>query len=36
MPELKYASKILIVNPGGEIPSDQEVNEWEVLNKIKI
>jgi hypothetical protein len=36
MGELKYAGIILIVNPGGEIPSDQEVNEWEVSKEIKI
>jgi hypothetical protein len=36
MGEIKYEYKSLIVNPGGEIPSDQEVNEREVLNNTKI
>jgi len=31
MAEMKYDYKSLIVNPGGEIPSDQEVNEREVI-----
>jgi hypothetical protein len=36
MEEMKYAYKSLIVNPGGQTPSDQEVNEREVLNNTKI
>jgi hypothetical protein len=36
MGEIKYEYKSLIVNPGGGIPSDQEVNEREVLNNTKI